>query len=143
MNQLYVDFQKNDVLIVEKIKNVFFEKCERRSQILIEIRTSVCEKLILTRVCKMILMKSLAISAHDEQVQTRVHRINQSHEITIWTLSCVDEHEVFFETHVNHVVDVKKIFVEKDRIWDIEMKENDIENKSKFEKIAKKIEIVI
>ena len=58
--------------------NLSSEKHERRSQILINVRSLMCESLIFTRAFKMIIMKSLTISAHEKQSHDQVNRMNQT-----------------------------------------------------------------
>ena len=91
MNDLYRKFQNNPVLNEAELASLSIEKSECRPQVLAKVRSSVCEKMILTRVTKITIMKPLTIPAHEEQSHVRMHHIDKTKEIIIWSLSSTDK----------------------------------------------------
>ena len=136
------DNSKYTFNFLELADDLFMEKREHQSQVLVGVRSSVCESLTLTRATKMIILKLLTIPAHEEENHARVRRKSQTKETKIWSLSGTDELDVFSNTHLNKITDVRKIVVKKRKIWNVKIEEEaDTENEktARFKKRTRQL----
>ena len=140
MNDLYKGFQNNKVPSEAEYQKLSVETREYQPQVLVGVRSSVCEGLTLTQASKMVMMEPLAIPAHEEQSHGRINRIGQTKETTIWSLSSSGESGVSSETHIKNIADARKIFAEEGEIWTVEL-EDEVGEKDEWRKEVEKGEI--
>ena len=67
MSELYEGFQGYDVLTDEEWANLSANEQDARPQVLVGVRSSICEGRTLTRASKLVMMEPLAIPAQEAQ----------------------------------------------------------------------------